>query len=84
MGIDSVVLYSYETMFGSVIKNQRMIYLTQHAYLAGSSENSCYQAAAVDSDGNNYRVTWIPYPNYANIADKNKRFDRNEYQVVEL
>ena len=47
--------------FGTVNHNGKTLTLKQHAYLDGDGSNDCegfYSAAAIDSDGNEYKVRW--------------------------
>ncbi len=73
--------------FGDISYNGRTISLTQQAYLAGSNEAPRYQASAVDADGNEYQVQWIPYDNYQDRMaedDESACCDWDDYTVVAL
>ena len=47
--------------YGTIDHNGKTLTLTQQAYLDGDGSNDCegyYSAAAVDADGNDYKVRW--------------------------
>ena len=50
--------------------DQRTVYLTQEAYLAGTNESPHYEAAATDRDGNQYQVRWSILEDYDPALDQ--------------
>lgn len=68
MKLDQTIANPHDTRsvrFGTVVMDDgKLVFMTQQAYLSGSNESPRYEARAVDVDGNDYLVTWIPYDNY--------------------
>ena len=50
--------------------DERTVYLTQEAYLAGTNESPHYEAAATDMDGNQYMVRWSILEDYDPALDQ--------------
>ena len=50
--------------------DERTVYLTQEAYLAGANEAPHYEAAATDMDGNQYQVRWSILEDYDPAQDQ--------------
>lgn len=65
--------------FGTVNFNGKRLILTQQAYLDQDpvqhqnprAGEKCYLAAAIDDDGNTYRVTWYPYEDFDGEDESN-------------
>lgn len=74
--------------FGTITMDDgRLIYLTQQAYLTGSSEAPRYEASATDAKGNDYMVVWVPYDNYQEIMtedDESGCCDWGKFEVRPL
>jgi hypothetical protein len=59
--------------------------LMQNAYVDGTSENVHYTARAVDSEGNEYKVTWeITHPDFAMLGDESDACNWDEYEVTKI
>lgn len=67
--------------FGDVKHNDRIVHLTQQAYLAGTKDQPVYRANGVDDEGNDYRVTWTPYDNFMEFDDESDCCDWDKYTV---
>jgi hypothetical protein len=76
------ITYSANEFGDITLENGVSISLTQQAYLAGTSENPQYQAAAVDADGNGYLVMWTPYGNFMEFDDESDCCDWDKYTVI--
>lgn len=50
--------------------DERTVYLTQEAYLAGTNDNPHYEAAATDMDGTKYQVRWSILDDYDPTVDQ--------------
>jgi hypothetical protein len=70
--------------FGIVVYRDEVVYLTQHAYLAGTPEAPRYQARGMDLQGSQYHVTWTPVENFMEIEDESLVCDWDHYEIERL
>ena len=63
-GLIDLIKERMEQTMRSYAMNERTVYLTQAAYLAGTNDRPHYEAAATDMDGNQYQVRWSILEDY--------------------
>ena len=68
-----------ETEFGTVEHNGEKLWLTQQAYV---TYGGTYQAAAIDSEGNDYTVTWDTVEGWEQCEDESEACDWSVYTVT--
>ena len=57
-GLIDLIKERMEQTMRSYTIDERTVYLTQEAYLAGTNDKPHYEAAATDMDGNTYTIRW--------------------------
>jgi hypothetical protein len=68
-------LADLEAEFGTVDVEGNTYYLTQQAYITGSDDDVCYEAAAIASNGDVYTVRWAVCEDWQEIEDESDRCD---------
>ena len=69
---------------GDFAGDEKLIYLTQQAYLDGTHENPCYRAHAKDADDNAYLITWDVLDGWQDQDDESECCDWDVFTVKEL